>query len=253
VKHGSQTSPCREARRRAQIVSEMPEEDVATTASPGSSSGSASDDSVCDPQLPRTPSLKSCHGEATSLSVDDGEAASSHLSVAAPRPNSDIDVRLYACDPYTWQAYDSRFEMVRIYDPCHAPREHSGEDHSKGISCIRQLRCAEVSFEEFLANAEAAVRRCTKTETKDSQGSALEDTDTFEVFDLVICSYAMHLASESKLPVLAMNLAMAARQLLIVSPHKRPILQEKWGWRKVCEVVVERTRGVLYESTLLES
>ena len=67
-------------------------------------------------------------------------------------------------------------------------------------------------------------------------------------FRIVVCSYAMHLASDSKLPVLALNLALSSHLMLILTPHKRPVLKEEWGWILDREMKIERTKAVLYRS-----
>jgi SAM-dependent methyltransferase len=63
---------------------------------------------------------------------------------------------------------------------------------------------------------------------------------------LVVCSYAMHLMAESRLPLLARRLADNTDHLLIVSPHKRPALQPAWGWTLQSDFVHERVHCRLY-------
>ncbi|EPY53443.1 fungal protein [Schizosaccharomyces cryophilus OY26] len=51
------------------------------------------------------------------------------------------------------------------------------------------------------------------------------------IYDLVICSFALHLLTDpSKLFATCYALATQCRWLLIVSPHKQPILKPEWGW-----------------------
>lgn len=69
-------------------------------------------------------------------------------------------------------------------------------------------------------------------------------------FSLVGCSFAMHLCPPSLLPALAIDLAQRSPQLLILTPHKRPVIRDAWGWRPVGEFVEQRVRVRLYESTL---
>lgn len=45
-----------------------------------------------------------------------------------------------------------------------------------------------------------------------------------ESFDLVICSFALHLAPESMLPNILYNLN--TNHLLVLSPHKRPVIKD---------------------------
>ncbi len=65
-------------------------------------------------------------------------------------------------------------------------------------------------------------------------------------YDTVVCSFALHLVERSRLPALALQLSLIADQLLILTPHKRPVLQPEWGWALAGELVVERVRARLY-------
>jgi len=69
-------------------------------------------------------------------------------------------------------------------------------------------------------------------------------------YSLVGCSFAMHLAAESLLPQLCLELAQAAPHLLILTPHKRPTLRPAFGWDLTDEFVHERVRTRLYASRL---
>ena len=73
-----------------------------------------------------------------------------------------------------------------------------------------------------------------------------------EKYSLIICSYALHLAKLELLPVLAIQMSMISEQLLIITPHKRPDIEEKWGWIFKNEVVIERTRARLYTSSFFQ-
>ena len=59
-------------------------------------------------------------------------------------------------------------------------------------------------------------------------------------YSLIVCSYALHLVEESRLPLLCYRLAEISRALLIVTPHKRPQIQEAWGWKLEDEFVHKR-------------
>lgn len=67
-------------------------------------------------------------------------------------------------------------------------------------------------------------------------------------YRLIICSFALHLLSESRLPLVAYQLSAIADSLLIITPHKRPNLKPEWGWSLQAEMVVERVRSRLYRS-----
>jgi SAM-dependent methyltransferase len=53
--------------------------------------------------------------------------------------------------------------------------------------------------------------------------------------DLIICSYALHLLDTSYLWQLLTVLAQFTSQLIIITPHKNPNIQTKWGWTLIDE------------------
>lgn len=65
-------------------------------------------------------------------------------------------------------------------------------------------------------------------------------------YSLVVCSFALHLAEESRLPLICYQLAEVSRALLILTPHKRPEIRKEWGWRLEGEFVWARVRCRLY-------
>jgi SAM-dependent methyltransferase len=67
-------------------------------------------------------------------------------------------------------------------------------------------------------------------------------------YSLIICSFAMHLFPVSRLPLLIYQLANISGQLLILSPHKRPVLKPEWGYSLETEKSFERVKGKLYSS-----
>lgn len=71
-------------------------------------------------------------------------------------------------------------------------------------------------------------------------------------YSLVVCSFALHLLEESRLAGFCLALKEVAAQLLILTPHKRPVVEESWGWRLVEErryaVGEMRCRGRVYSS-----
>lgn len=66
-------------------------------------------------------------------------------------------------------------------------------------------------------------------------------------YTLIVCSFALHLAEQSRLPLLCYRLAEIAPSMLILTPHKRPELHESWGWLLHEETVIERVRARLYK------
>ena len=70
-------------------------------------------------------------------------------------------------------------------------------------------------------------------------------------YDLIVCSFALHLVARSWLPRLMLALCDATTgvkaRLLITTPHKRPEIRQEWGWRLLDEILFDRVRGRLYE------
>jgi SAM-dependent methyltransferase len=69
-------------------------------------------------------------------------------------------------------------------------------------------------------------------------------------YSLIVCSFALHLCEPSRLPAVAQQLGTVAPSLLILTPHKRPVIRPEWGWELTGEDVVERVRARLYRSRL---
>lgn len=68
-------------------------------------------------------------------------------------------------------------------------------------------------------------------------------------FSLIVCSFALHLCEESRLPAVAQELSMIAPSLLLIMPHKRPVLRPAWGWTLQRELAVDRVRARLLGTT----
>jgi hypothetical protein len=67
-------------------------------------------------------------------------------------------------------------------------------------------------------------------------------------YSLIACSFAMHLCEKSRLPSLATQLSLIAPAMLILTPHKRPMIRKEWGWTLADEFVVQRIRARMYNS-----
>lgn len=67
-------------------------------------------------------------------------------------------------------------------------------------------------------------------------------------YSLVVCSFALHLIEESRLPKVCYQLSTIAKQLLVLTPHKRPQIRPEWGWELNYEMVVQRVRARFYHA-----
>lgn len=70
-------------------------------------------------------------------------------------------------------------------------------------------------------------------------------------YDLIVCSFALHLLEPSRIPLLAARLLEIAPTLLILTPHKRPVIKPETGWRMLAEILHERVRARLYAAETL--
>jgi hypothetical protein len=61
-----------------------------------------------------------------------------------------------------------------------------------------------------------------------------------------VCSFALHLCEKSRLPAVSQQLSLGGDSLLIITPHKRPLLQKQWGWKIMGENVIDRVRSRYY-------
>jgi SAM-dependent methyltransferase len=67
-------------------------------------------------------------------------------------------------------------------------------------------------------------------------------------YSLIVCSFALHLAERSRLPLLCYTLSGLAPALIVLTPHKRPHIEPAWGWAQIDEALHERVRARLYAS-----
>ena len=68
-----------------------------------------------------------------------------------------------------------------------------------------------------------------------------------ESYDTIICSFAMHLCEESMLPMLLWRLGECSKNLLILTPHKRPNCNGIYGWKEVNRLKKGKVNMVLYK------
>ena len=67
-------------------------------------------------------------------------------------------------------------------------------------------------------------------------------------YSLVVCSFALHLVDASRLPGVCAQLSLVAPALLVITPHKRPVIAPQWGWGLEGQLVWARVRCRFYRS-----
>lgn len=71
---------------------------------------------------------------------------------------------------------------------------------------------------------------------------------TGKAFDMIICSFALHLCEMEKLPILLYQLSRITRELIIITPHKRPEVKD--FFTMIDERIESRVRLRRYRSTI---
>lgn len=70
-------------------------------------------------------------------------------------------------------------------------------------------------------------------------------------FDSIICSFALHLCDLSMLPILLYQLSLITPELIILTPHKRPYINEDF-WHLESEIKQDKVRMRTYTSNVFK-
>jgi phospholipid N-methyltransferase len=79
-----------------------------------------------------------------------------------------------------------------------------------------------------------------------SQGQILADLQAIKPFQCVICSFALHLCPLDLLDHVLYQLSLCSDYLIILTPHKKPEIQDHWLLLEERYSIEERVRGRLY-------
>jgi SAM-dependent methyltransferase len=112
---------------------------------------------------------------------------------------------------------------------------------------LRELGAGAIDATDPFTHAAYAARTgraCERLGFEDVAAGALAGRS----YGLIVCSFALHLCEPSRLPGVAAALSLLAPSLLVLTPHKRPVLRPEWGWAPAGEFVVERVRTRWYRS-----
>lgn len=72
-------------------------------------------------------------------------------------------------------------------------------------------------------------------------------------YSAIFCSFALHLAELSRLPLVCLALSQVAPDLVILTPHKRPQIRPEWGWVLNEELTLDRVRARWYHNQVLHA
>lgn len=67
-------------------------------------------------------------------------------------------------------------------------------------------------------------------------------------YDVVIASFSLHLCPKNVLKLVCLNLALVAKQLIIISPHKNPVIHDDYGWILQDAYTIDRVHTRVYKS-----
>jgi hypothetical protein len=67
-------------------------------------------------------------------------------------------------------------------------------------------------------------------------------------YDIIICCYALHLVENSWLFSVCEEMSHIAKHLIVITPHKRPIITPATGWEIHSEILEDKVRMRLYNS-----
>ncbi|GLC45844.1 hypothetical protein PLESTM_001791400 [Pleodorina starrii] len=163
-----------------------------------------------------------------------GPKAAAAAAAAARDVVLPYDLQIAACDPYTGAAYLERTGCPAL--------SWSFEDIAEGCLADWQQQQGETEPEPKTTAATTISASAATTTSSPSCRSCGPQ------FDLVVCSFALHLCDPSRLYGTCTALSTAARWLAVLAPHKRPHLGPELGWVLVGARRVERTHVRLYRS-----
>ena len=78
--------------------------------------------------------------------------------------------------------------------------------------------------------------------------SQIIQTINNQKYDTIVCSYALHLCDSSKLPIVIYQLSLITNRLIVISPHKKPKINEEWGFNLTENYYLNKIRIKIYKS-----
>ncbi|KAG9102881.1 hypothetical protein FRC07_010133 [Ceratobasidium sp. 392] len=183
-------------------------------------------------------------------------------SLLAPFPTispTDPVPRIVAVDPYTADAYLQRTGL-----PCIALSfQDVAQDGLPEPPPSHATPGLGSSIQESNGDPPSASASVSASTPEPSE----PQTHGRELYDLVICSFALHLVtSPGALFALLSTLSYSAKWLVVLEPHKKPEIKDGWGWAlwdvaswketelgpgKEGDFVKERVHTRVYKSTNL--
>lgn len=114
-----------------------------------------------------------------------------------------------------------RVNYTQTLDFCAGGGEVSQVLQELGFNYL--LGCDPYTYQLYTQNTN---QTCLTYNFQEVIQGKLNDYLADKVFTSIICSFAMHLCPEKQLYPLVYNLFQLAPQLVIITPHKRPVLEK---------------------------
>ncbi|CAE6412112.1 unnamed protein product [Rhizoctonia solani] len=125
-------------------------------------------------------------------------------------------LRIVATDPYTSDAYRARTGLPCIATSFHDVAVDGLPDASKALMSDQ---------------GDESTTKVDKESENQVEAEHVSHPEDREVYDLVICSFALHLlTTPGSLYELLSTLSYGARWLVVLEPHKKPEIKDGWGW-----------------------
>ncbi|KAI8587907.1 hypothetical protein BDZ88DRAFT_214491 [Geranomyces variabilis] len=157
-----------------------------------------------------------------------------------------------------------RTQPARRKGPPLPQQLHQQQLKEQALSLPSPISISITATDPFTSPAYTArtSRPCLPLSFTDIANGMLPTADPPVIYDLVVCSFALHLLTDpSEIFSLLWELSSRARWLLIIAPGKQPVIKEGWGWAQwdvnrwceargndKAEIVEERCRGRVFKS-----
>lgn len=67
-------------------------------------------------------------------------------------------------------------------------------------------------------------------------------------FDVIICSFALHLLEESRMPWVCYHISHKCKTFVVISPHKKPVIKKEYGLTLVGQFTEKRVYTRIYQT-----
>ena len=101
------------------------------------------------------------------------------------------------------------------------------------IARIQKTADSQYTSPAYSARTSRICHPLSFSDLADGQLPPQSSSDDGIIYDLIICSFALHLLTEpSELFALLYELGTKCRWLAVIAPHKKPEIKYGWGWER---------------------